>query len=88
MPGAIVGAVGFEGLKWLGALVVPQMVVSASQLYGTFGVLFAVFAWLLVFGRLVVYSSVVNWRGTIGTVPLRSDSTQLQPLVAPHDSHT
>lgn len=73
MPGAIVGAVGLEVLKWVGALVVPAMVVSASELYGTFGVLFAVFAWLLIFGRLVVYSTVVNvmrWEHRHGTTSI------------------
>src|SRR4051794_29358623 len=38
LPGAVFGAVGFEVLKALGALVVPNMVSSSSQLYGTLGI--------------------------------------------------
>jgi membrane protein len=60
LPGAIFGAIGFEVLKTLGAIVVPNMVESSSQLYGTLGIVLAVLGWLLFFGRLVVYAAVVN----------------------------
>jgi membrane protein len=71
MPGAIVGAVGLEVLKAAGALWVPRVVARSSALYGTLGVVFAVLAWLLFFGRLVVYAAVVNvvrWEEDHGTV--------------------
>ncbi len=60
VPGALVGAVGLEILKLVGAYYVPKMVASSSALYGSLGVVFAVLAWLAFFGRLVVYSAVVN----------------------------
>lgn len=60
VPGAIVGALGFEVLKALGAYVVPRLVASSSTLYGTLGIVFALLAWLLFFGRLVVYTAVVD----------------------------
>ena len=60
VPGAIFGAVGLEVLKIVGAYYVPKAVASSSQLYGSLGIVFAVLAWLLIFGRLVVYSAVVN----------------------------
>jgi membrane protein len=60
VPGAIVGAIGFEVLKAVGAYVVPRLVASSSALYGTLGVVFALLAWLLFFGRLVVYTAVVD----------------------------
>jgi membrane protein len=60
LPGAIFGAVGLEVLKVAGAYWVPKMVASSSQLYGFLGVVFAVLAWLLFFGRLVIYSAVLN----------------------------
>jgi uncharacterized BrkB/YihY/UPF0761 family membrane protein len=47
-------------LKGVGAYYVPRAVASSSQLYGTLGIIFAVLAWLLLFGRLVVYSAVLN----------------------------
>jgi len=71
VPGAIVGAVGFGLLKALGGIFVPRLVGSASALYGSFAVIFAVLAWLLVFGRLVVYAAVTNvvvWEEQHGTV--------------------
>ena len=60
VPGALLGAIGLEVLKVVGAYSVPKAVASSSQLYGSLGIVFAVLAWLLVFGRLVVYSAVLN----------------------------
>jgi membrane protein len=71
LPGAVFGAVGLEVLKALGAIWVPRAVASSSALYGSIGVVFAVLAWLLFFGRLVVYASVLNvvrWEEDHGTV--------------------
>ncbi len=73
VPGAVVGALGFEALKAIGAFYVPGAVASASALYGTLGIVFATLAWLLFFGRLVVYAAVVNvvrWEEDHGTVVL------------------
>ena len=73
LPGALVGAVGFEVLKVVASFVVPQMVASSSELYGPVGVVFAVLGWLLLFGRLVVYAAVVEvvlWERRHGTVTL------------------
>ena len=53
-------AVGFEILKVVGAIIVPRAVASSSALYGSLGVVFAVLAWLLVYGRLIVYGAVLN----------------------------
>jgi membrane protein len=60
LPGALLGAIGLEVLKVLGAYYVPKAVASSSQLYGSLGIVFALLAWLLLFGRLVVYSAVLN----------------------------
>ncbi len=71
VPGAAVGAIGFEVLKLVGSVLVPRMVASSSALYGSLGVVFALLAWLLFFGRLIVYSAVVNvvrWEEDHGTV--------------------
>lgn len=73
LPGALVGALGFEVLKIVASFVVPRFVASSSELYGPVGVVFAVLAWLLVFGRLVVYAAVVEvvlWEERHGTVTL------------------
>ena len=60
LPGALLGAIGLEVLKFAGAYYVPKAVASSSQLYGSLGIVFAVLAWMLLFGRLVVYSAVLN----------------------------
>ncbi len=76
LPGAVVGALGLEVLKYVGGYYVPGAVTSASALYGTLGVVFATLAWLLFFGRLVVYAAVVNvirWEEDHGTVVLEME---------------
>jgi membrane protein len=70
LPAAIFGGVVFEVLKVVGTLVVPRLVADSSALYGTLGVVFAVLAWLLILGRLVVYVAtieVVSWESKRGT---------------------
>lgn len=71
LPGAVVGGVGLELLKLVGSFAVPRAVASSSALYGSIGVVFAILAWLLFFGRLAVYAAVVNvvrWEEDHGTV--------------------
>ncbi len=60
LPGALLVAVGFELLKVVGTVVVPQAVARSSALYGSLGVVFAVLAWLLLYGGLIVYGAVLN----------------------------
>lgn len=71
LPGALLVAGGFEILKAVGSIYVPSVVASSSALYGSLGVVFAVLAWLLLCGRLIVYGAVLNvvrYEGTAGTV--------------------
>jgi membrane protein len=73
VPGALLGAVGFELLKVLGGIYVPRAVASSSALYGSLGVVFAILAWLFFFARLVLYSSILNvvmWERGHGTVTI------------------
>jgi membrane protein len=60
LPGAVMTGVGFEVLTIAGAFIVPRVVASSSALYGSIGAVFAVIAWLFLFGRLIVYSSILN----------------------------
>jgi membrane protein len=71
IPGALLGACGLELLKVVGGIYVPQAVASSSALYGSIGIVFAILAWLLFFGRLIVYSATLNvvlWERRHGTV--------------------
>jgi membrane protein len=84
LSAAIVGAVGLEILKIVGAYVVPRLVERSSALYGTLGVVFALLTWLLVLGRLVVLVSiieVVEWERTRGT----EEITVSGPALPDHD---
>lgn len=60
LPGAILGAIGFEILKAAGTLLLPALVASSSAIYGSLGVVFVIIAWLLLFGRLLIFASVLN----------------------------
>lgn len=60
LPGAIMAAIGFEVLKFVGTIYVPQLVAKSSSLYGPLGIVFALLAWLAIFARLIVYSSALN----------------------------
>ncbi len=71
LPGAVLGAVGLEVLKFVGSIYVPRAVAASSALYGSIGTVFAILAWLFFFGRLIVYVAVLNvvrWEEDNGTV--------------------
>jgi membrane protein len=71
LPGAVLGGVGLEVLKFVGGFYVPSLVKHSSQLYGSIGVVFALLAWLLLFGKLVVYAATLNvilWERDVGTI--------------------
>lgn len=76
LPGAVIAGLGFEVLKLVGTVYVPQLVARSSALYGPIGIVFATLAWLAFFARLIVYSSTFNavrFEAREGTleVPLR-----------------
>ncbi len=60
VPGSLFAAIGLEALKVAGVFVLPRMISSASALWGTLGILFAILGWLLFFGRLFVYAAVID----------------------------
>lgn len=85
LPGALLGAAGFELLKVVASVIVPRVVASSSDLYGPVGVVFAILGWLLLFGRLVVYAAVLEvvlWEKRHGTVQLTIEAPA-RPGAAP-----
>lgn len=60
LPSALVGAVSLELLKIAGGIWVPRLIKNASELWGAIGVVFALIAWILIFGRVVVYVTVIE----------------------------
>jgi uncharacterized BrkB/YihY/UPF0761 family membrane protein len=74
-------------LTAVGSFYVPRVVASASALYGSLGIVFAVLAWLLFFGRLLVCSSVVNvvrWEEDHGTVTAEIEMPRIPGVVIAH----
>nr|MBA2279814.1 YihY/virulence factor BrkB family protein [Acidimicrobiia bacterium] len=88
LPGAILGGVGFHALTIVAAVVVPRSAASSSALYGSIGVVLALLAWLLLFGRLLVYSVVLNvvrYEQSHGTVRVEVEAPRFEgevPLLA------
>ena len=56
----LVGAVALEVLKVAAGIWVPRLINKSSELWGAIGVVFAIIAWILVFGRVVVYVAVIE----------------------------
>jgi uncharacterized BrkB/YihY/UPF0761 family membrane protein len=59
-PGALLIAVGMEGLHLVAVLYLPGKLARASQLYGALGVAASVLVWLALIARLVVLAQVLN----------------------------
>jgi membrane protein len=86
VPGAILGAAGLEVLKVVGGVYVPRLVGSSSALYGSLGVVFALIAWLALFGRLCVYAvclNVVRWEQQHGTTTVDIEVPHVPAEVEP-----
>ena len=60
VPGSIFAAIGFEALKLFAAYQVPQAIDRSSQLYGSIGIVLALLAFMLLLGRLLIYSATLN----------------------------
>jgi uncharacterized BrkB/YihY/UPF0761 family membrane protein len=60
LPAAMVGAVAFEVLKFVGGVWVPRLISNSSELWGTIGAVCALIAWILVFGRVIAYVAIIE----------------------------
>jgi uncharacterized BrkB/YihY/UPF0761 family membrane protein len=60
VPGAVLVAVGVEGLHLASVYSFGRRVESASALYGSLGVAAVIIAWLYLIGRLMVASAMLN----------------------------
>jgi membrane protein len=59
-PGAVLIAVGTEGLHLVAVLYLPGRLARASELYGTFGVAASILLWLALMARFFVFGQVLN----------------------------
>jgi membrane protein len=60
LPAAAAGAAMLEALKVIGGIWVPHLVTRSSELWGAIGAVFALIAWILFFGRVVVYVTIIE----------------------------
>jgi membrane protein len=90
IPAALFGGVALEVLKVLGAYAVPHLVARSSEVYGTIGVVFALLAWLLVFGRIVVYTAMIeahSWERAHGDQRVELEVPALPGTSLPRSPH-
>lgn len=83
VPGAALGAVGYQILTMVGTIYVPRL-VQKSAVLGAIGVVFAILTWLLFFGRLIVYSSTLNavlYERRAGTLTLEIHAPRVEGQV-------
>jgi uncharacterized BrkB/YihY/UPF0761 family membrane protein len=59
-PGAVLIAIGMEGLHVVAVLYLPGKLARASQLYGALGVAASVLIWLALIARLIVVAQVLD----------------------------
>jgi membrane protein len=77
LPGALLAAAGWTGLKVAGATWVGNQIASANALYGALGSVIALLLLFYLAGRLYVYGAVLS--------AVRFEAEH-GPLLAPHDA--
>jgi YihY family inner membrane protein len=60
VPGAALAAVGWTILQSFGGFVVAHYLKNDNSLYGTFGIVLGLFAWIYLVSELTVYSAELN----------------------------
>jgi membrane protein len=81
VPGGVVGGVALWLLQLIGAGYVARVVLDASEVYGTFAVMFGLLAWIALLARVILLANEVNvvrarrlWpRSVLGAVPTDGD---------------
>jgi YihY family inner membrane protein len=58
--GAVLAGVFFQGLQWVGGLLVAHQLRRANALYGVFGIILGLIAWLYLQARLTLYAVTVD----------------------------
>lgn len=80
-PGGVLGGVSLWLLQLVGAEYVTRVVLDASEVYGTFAVMFGLLAWIALLARVILLANEVNvvrarrlWpRSVLGTGPTDGD---------------
>jgi uncharacterized BrkB/YihY/UPF0761 family membrane protein len=60
LPGAVVAGAAWTGLQALGGYLVAHQLHHASQVYGFFGVVLGLVAWIYLVSQITIYSAELN----------------------------
>jgi YihY family inner membrane protein len=60
IPGAVIAAVAWQVLQMLGGYYVTHTLQNASQVYGFFGIVIGLLAWIYLQAQVVLYAAEVN----------------------------
>lgn len=60
LPGAVLAAVGWQILQWVGGYFITSRLSSASATYGTFAIVIGLLTWFFVLGQLVLLATELN----------------------------
>lgn len=59
-PGGVIGGITLWALQLIGAEYVSRVVLDASEVYGTFAVMFGLLAWIALIARVILLANEVN----------------------------
>lgn len=60
LPGAVVAAVGWQVLQWVGGYFMSSKLSSASGTYGTFAIVIGLLTWFFILGQLILLATELN----------------------------
>jgi YihY family inner membrane protein len=87
VPGAVVGAIGYTVLLTVGTALVQHQLQHAQAVYGQFGFVLGLMAWLALVAQLTVYAAELNvvltrhlWPRGISKPPTTADDRVLRDL--------
>jgi uncharacterized BrkB/YihY/UPF0761 family membrane protein len=89
LPGGVVGGIALWGLQLVGAEYVARVILDASDVYGTFAVMFGLLVWIALIARVTLLASEVNivrsrrlWpRSLLGEHPTDADRRAIEDAV-------
>lgn len=60
LPGAVLAAVGWQVLQWVGGYYITSRLSSASATYGTFAIVIGLLTWFFLLGQLILLAAELN----------------------------
>ncbi|HWG60505.1 MAG TPA: YihY/virulence factor BrkB family protein [Streptosporangiaceae bacterium] len=89
LPGAVLAAIGWQVLQLVGGILVGHTIAHSSSLYGVFGVVLGLLAWLYLQAQLTLYAMEVSvvwvkrlWPRSIAPPPLTPQDERAYEMYA------